>query len=109
MEKVKLYYPINSDKEKYKYYVNVLGTSDKVKRIYFGASGMNDYIIYNKQRGKEYADERRRLYINRHKNKEDWDNPNTAGFWSRYLLWEEPTIEKAYSKIKKFLKGRNLI
>ena len=38
-------------------------------------------------------------YIMRHQN-ENWNDFNTAGAWSRFLLWEEPNIKDAYKKIK---------
>ena len=63
---------------------------------------MNDYTIYYRKYGKEYADERRQLYIRRHEG-EDWSNPNKPAYWSRWLLWEKPTIKEAYAKIKRDL------
>ena len=38
---------------------------------------------------------KRAAYIARHRPNEDWNNPYTAGALSRWLLWEEPGIEKA--------------
>lgn len=49
----------------------------RLKNIHFGASGMG----------------------------EDWSNPLTAGWWSRWLLWSKPSYTDAYklvlSKLKK--------
>lgn len=89
------YYPYKADDGKHKYFII---TNDN-KKISFGAIGYEDYTIHK--------DEKRKLrYINRHKNKENWTKSgiNTAGWWSRYLLWEKPTIKEAYNNIKqKFL------
>ena len=30
---------------------------------------------------------------------ENWNNPLTAGFWSRWLLWEKPTLNEAVRNI----------
>lgn len=50
----------------------------------FGASDYEDYTIHK--------DPYRKLkYISRHKN-EDWTDPLTAGFWSKHLLWNKPTL-----------------
>jgi len=64
------------------------------KKINFGDDRYEDYT--------QHGDPKRKaLYIQRHKKNEDWNNPLTAGFWSRYLLWEKPTIEEAIDNIKK--------
>ena len=58
------------------------------KIIHFGAYGYADYTIHR-------DDERKERYIKRHERREDWDNPETAGFWSYWLLWNKPTIQKS--------------
>ena len=47
-------------------------------------------------------DKRKERYINRHKNNEDWSMSgiNTAGWWSRWLLWNQSSIEKSIEDIK---------
>jgi hypothetical protein len=50
-----------------------------------GALGMSDYGTYIKTKGKEYADERRRLYKLRHsKTAQVKDSPS---FFSSNILW----------------------
>lgn len=59
---------------------------DKLASV--GALGMNDYPTYTRTRGKEYADERRRLYRIRHaKDKDTKDGKRTPGYFARNLLW----------------------
>jgi len=44
-------------------------------------------------------------YIARHKVREDWSKSGilTAGFWSRWILWNKPTIKESVKyTIKKF-------
>lgn len=86
-----IYYPYPSDKPTKKFMV----FTNEGKWIYFGSSGYDDYTIHN--------DEKRKLrYIKRHQEKEKWGKSgiNTAGWFSRWLLWEEPNIKDAYKKIK---------
>ena len=65
-----------------------------------------DFVEYNKTFDKEYANNKRNAYIKRHEKSENWNDPNTAGWWARYLLWEAPTLEEAYNKIKVKLKSK---
>ena len=84
------YYPYKSDKPNKKYFI----ITSKGKKIYFGAAGMSDFTIHKNEA-------RKNLYINRHKKNENWNDKDTAGFWSRWLLWHKPTIEASYQDIKK--------
>lgn len=88
-----LFYGLHkSDKPDKKYYVELADSpTSRRKRVYFGAAGMNDYTKW----GKLERDERKRLYIQRHQAKEDWTRSgmDTAGFWSRWILWNKPTIK----------------
>jgi hypothetical protein len=83
------YYPYKSDKPDKKYYI----ITNKNKKVYFGTSGMSDYTIH-----KDEA--RKQRYINRHQKNENWNDINTAGAWSRWLLWNKPSIRASYSDIK---------
>ncbi len=84
------YYPYKSDKPNKKYFI----ITSKGKKIYFGASGYEDFTIHKNEA-------RKNLYINRHKKNENWNDKDTAGFWSRWLLWHLPTIKASYEDIKK--------
>jgi len=85
------YYPYVSDKPNKKYYII---TNDN-KKIYFGQAGASDYTIHK-------DDERKLRYIKRHQSNEDWSKYgiNTAGFWSRWLLWNKPTLKQSYDDLK---------
>ena len=89
---MKTYWPYKSDKPEKKYYII---TKDN-KRVYFGAAGYSDFP-------KHKDEARRQRYIKRHENNEDWSKSgiDTAGFWSRWLLWHKPTIKESYEDIKK--------
>ena len=64
------------------------------KIIRFGASGYEDYTFHKKLIRKE-------AYINRHQKREDWTNLNKAGTWSRYLLWNKPSISGSIRDMKR--------
>lgn len=55
------------------------------RRVHFGAKGYEDFTIH-----KDVA--RRQRYIARHRAREDWTNVYSAGFWSRWLLWNRTTL-----------------
>lgn len=60
------------------------------KVIHFGSSAHSDYTIHKDS-------DRRNRYLARHKKKENWreDGMDTAGFWSRWLLWNEDSLPKS--------------
>jgi|TARA_R110001583_G_scaffold176630_1_gene331395 hypothetical protein len=64
----------------------------KVKTTHFGSASNKDFTIYSKE-SKKLADDRKRLYLERHKKNEDWNDFKSAGSLSRYILWNKPTIE----------------
>ena len=73
------------------------------KTIHFGSSANKDYTIYYKDEGKKKANERKELYLNRHRKREDWTNPQTAGTLSKEILWNKPTVKASISDyVKKF-------
>jgi hypothetical protein len=96
---MKLYYPYPANNGKHKYYI----ITKTGKKVYFGQYGASDYTIHKDPLRKE-------RYIKRHSGmNENWSNPNTAGYFSRWLLWEEPNIKDAYKKIKKDLLKKKYI
>ena len=64
------------------------------KTIQFGAKGYTDYTL-------GATNEQKLNYLTRHKKREDWNNKYTAGFWSRWLLWNKNSISKAITAINK--------
>lgn len=67
------------------------------KTIHFGSKKpyYSDYTIHKDP-------ERKKRYIDRHQSNEDWTKSgiDTAGFWSRWLLWGEPTLGQSIKKIE---------
>ena len=73
----------------------IVTTAMTTKTIHFGAKGYSDYTIHKDPN-------RKKRYINRHFKRENWNlsGINTAGFWSRWLLWNKPSIESSIKDIK---------
>ena len=85
--------PANDGKKKYVATIKNKSTG-REKSIKFGAKGMDDFT-----KTKDVAQKER--YINRHQKNENWRDPTTAGFWSKNLLWNKPTISASLNDIKK--------
>jgi len=70
--------------------------SETGKTIDFGASGYSDYT-------KHKDSKRMGRYTTRHKSRESWGKKGitTAGFWSKWLLWNKPTLTASISDIQK--------
>ena len=63
------------------------------KTIHFGADGYDDYTTHKDP-------QRKARYLARHRNNEDWNDPETAGFWARWLLWNKPSIKDSIADLK---------
>ena len=72
-----------SDKPEKKYAATVETETGREKTIHFGDASMKDYTLFSA--GEREA--RKRAYLSRHERREDWTDPTTAGFWSRWILW----------------------
>ena len=60
---------------------------DYNRTVHFGAAGYSDFT-------KHHDELRKGRYIERHRAKENWAKSGilTPGFWSRWLLWNKPTL-----------------
>ncbi len=84
--------PATSNNKKF----NAVFTRDDntIKIIPFGDSRYQDFTQHHDRR-------RRELYILRHKENEDWNQPETAGALSRFILWGNSTdIQKNINAFK---------
>ena len=66
------------------------------KSVSFGAKGYSDYTIHKNP-------ERKRRYLARHKKRENWTKSGmkTAGFLSRWILWNLPDLRASFLDTKK--------
>lgn len=70
----------------------------KIKTTHFGASGMSDFTIHKDE-------DRKQRYLDRHKTNENWNDFYTAGALSRWILWNETTLE---ASVKDYMNRFNL-
>jgi hypothetical protein len=85
---------------KHKYIVTLLNKeTGRQNNIKFGAYGMSDYTQHKDIK-------RKTLYETRHIVRENWNDPSTAGFWSKWILWNKPSVSES---LKYTLKQFNLI
>ena len=65
------------------------------KTINFGDSRYDDFTLHKNPN-------RKKLYLARHKKRENWNKSgiNTAGFWSKHLLWNKNSLNKSIKNIE---------
>ena len=73
-------------------------TIDGKKTVSFGAKGYSDFTQH-----KDPA--RKQRYLNRHKARENWNDPTTAGALSKHVLWNKPTIAASVKDMDKQFKN----
>jgi len=75
----------------------------KIKTTHFGETGYEDYTTHGDE-------ERKKRYLERHKNNENWADYKSAGSLSRFILWNKPSFTASYNdyvnkfKLKKMTK-----
>lgn len=79
----------NSEKPNKRFMVKFVNPkTDRINHIHFGDSKMDNYTIHKDI-------ERKENYLKRHKSREDWQNLYSAGAWSRWLLWNKPSLKSS--------------
>jgi len=65
------------------------------KEVNFGREPFEDFTDHKDE-------ERKRLYLARHKPVENWTKGGllTPGFWARWLLWNKPSIKESVDDIE---------
>jgi hypothetical protein len=93
-EKKMIIYMTKSTRRDKKYMVKF----ESGKTIHFGAAGMSDYTIHKDS-------DRKDRYISRHSagGSENWTKSGieTAGFWSRWILWNKTTIADSINDLER--------
>lgn len=64
------------------------------KTVHFGATGYKDYTM-------THDDEKKRLYLIRHRANENWNDPTSAGCLAKYILWNKPTLRESIADFKR--------
>jgi len=66
----------------------------KIKTTHFGQKGYSDFTTHKDKSRKE-------KYLNRHRERENWNDYMTAGSLSRWILWNRPTLKASISDYKR--------
>ena len=74
---------------------------DDKKSVHFGDKRYEDYTMHKNN-------DRKERYIKRHQKNEQWNDIYTAGFWSRWLTWEKPTLNEAVKNINNKFRNINV-
>jgi hypothetical protein len=87
---------LSKSTNKEKKFMVLINDENTRRTIHFGSSDHSDYTLHKDP-------DRKKRYIARHKAKEDWTKNGilTAGFWSRWILWNEPTLEESIKSTEK--------
>lgn len=75
-------------------WIGVFTDKDTERRIPFGAAAYEDYTQHHNPLRKEN-------YLTRHRAREDWSDPMTAGALSRWILWEYPSLTQSVREFKR--------
>jgi hypothetical protein len=62
--------------------------------VHFGSPEYENFTMHRDS-------DRKRLYIIRHQTREDWNDIKTPGFWSRWLIWNLPTLSQSIRDTEK--------
>ena len=86
---------IGQSKAKGKKMMVIIKDGDREYKVHFGAKGFEDYTTHK-------SEERKQRYISRHEKRENWSASGirTPGFWSRWILWNKPTITESLADVK---------
>jgi predicted SAM-dependent methyltransferase len=91
---------VPSNRSGKKYMIVLRKGGKKVKTIHFGASGYEHYTSGH------LNEERRKRYVDRHKNNENFNDEKTAGFYAYHILWRFKTLNEAKSWLAGHLKSK---
>jgi hypothetical protein len=86
-----------SSKPEKKYMATFLYPNGKQKTIHFGASGYNDYTSFPD----DVRDLKKLSYLNRHESRENWNQPDTPGALSRWILWNKTSLLASIADFKR--------
>lgn len=66
----------------------------KVKTTHFGSNSHSNFTIHNDEA-------RKKRYLDRHRKRENWNAPQTAGALSRWILWNLKSFNASVKDYKK--------
>ena len=107
---VKLIKIVKSQKPAKKYDAHFKLDNGKEKIVSFGSSGMRDYTLINDKNSEFYLPKlidrnvTKASYLRRHRARENWENPLTAGALSRWILGGRKSLKASIAKFKRKFK-----
>lgn len=66
----------------------------RTKKTHFGAAGYTDYTLSKDE-------DKKKRYLARHKARENWNDPTSAGSLSKNILWNKTTVKASIADFKK--------
>ena len=69
----------------------------RTRTVHAGAAGMSDFPTHRDEA-------RKQLYLDRHRKREDWNDPLTSGALARWILWNKETRSASIKDFKKRFK-----
>ena len=66
----------------------------RTRTTHFGSAGMSDFPTHKDEK-------RKSRYLARHRPRENWNDPLSAGALSRWILWDKPTRRASIQAFKK--------
>ena len=88
---------VESPDTKKKYRAEFIENNKVIKTVRFGQQGASDFT-------KHRDESRKQRYLDRHRKRENWNDPMTAGALSRWILWNKPTITESIADFKRRFK-----
>lgn len=89
-----------------KYDAYFLLDNGKEKVVSFGQAGARDFVLINDKTSEFYLPKvldrnvTKASYLRRHKARENWNDPMTAGALSRWVLWDLKSLGGSIKKFK---------
>lgn len=77
-----------------KYTATFYRDGKRFKTVHFGATGYSDFT-------KHRDEARKQRYMTRHRARENWNDPYSAGALSRWILWNKPTLRASIADYKR--------
>lgn len=90
---VKLVKVVPSQKSEKKFDAVLETDEGREKVVSFGSKNMDDFTLTKDESQKK-------RYLARHKARENWSDPTTPGFWSRWYLWNKPSKNEALRDLR---------
>jgi hypothetical protein len=89
------YYLEKSKRKDKKYMVSYINDeTGNVNTIHFGQANASDMTQHKNE-------QRKMLYINRHQKREDWSDLTKPGTFSRFILWNKPSLKGSIKDMEK--------